>query len=385
MKKITILGRGNAGCLTALHYSYYGRHNKDVSIELLYDPNIPPEKVGQATILDPPQLLWNALGIDWYNNPIQATPKFGVLYENWGKKNDKFFHPFGFDSVGLHYDPAKLQETILKSKSFDVQEKHIDSYGEVDSDFIFDCRGRRITNWEDYKMLKSPLNAVLLGKGKSKECDINWTRAVATPDGWAFVIPNTTKTTSYGYLYNDEITPIKEAAANFKKLFNLTEQGIYLNEKVDNLKFKSYVANKPIIDDRIILGGNRLFFLEPLEASAIQAYLFWARMVWGWMIDKKVTSTTVVQHFHRNVEETQNFILWHYLYGSKYDTPFWKAARKFKINDPNFNRVLAIAKSSLMIELRNLPKNIPDLAYGQWKPWNLKYWYEGMTKEMNVE
>ena len=329
--KITILGRGNAGCLTALHYSYYARHKKNISVELLYDSNIPPEKVGQATLLELPQLLWSALGINWYDNPINATPKFGILYENWGKKNDKFFHPFNFSSVGLHYNPAKLQDTILKSKYFKVQEKHINNYDEIDSDFIFDCRGRHITNWNDYNILINPLNAVLLGEGKSKASDINWTRAVATPDGWTFVIPNTTQTTSYGYLYNDKITPINEAATNFKKLFNLAEQGIYLNEKVDNFKFKNYAAKKPIIDDRIILSGNRLFFLEPLESTAIAAYLKWARSTWDWIIDKKVTPEFITNEVHTYINQIQNFILWHYSYGSKYNTPFWEAAKNLKL------------------------------------------------------
>ena len=373
MKKITILGRGNAGCLTALHYGHYARHQKNISVELLYDSNIPPEKVGQATLLDPPGLLWNALGADWYNNPIQATPKFGILYENWGKKNDKVFHPFPFNTVALHYSPVKLQDTILKSKYFKVQEKHINNYDEIDSDFIFDCRGRRITNWNDYTRLANPLNAVLLGRGDSKACDINWTRTVATPDGWTFVIPNTTKTTSYGYLYNDKITSRKKASANFKKLFSLATQG-------KNLKFENYVAKKPIIDNRIILGGNRLFFLEPLEATAIESYLYWARLSWDWIINKKVTSTLIVSKFHQYVKQIQNFIMWHYMYGSKYDTPFWKAARKFKIKDPIFNRTLAYAKRSSMIELRDTELEFHDVLYGQWRPWNFKYWYEGMTK-----
>ena len=378
--KITILGRGNAGCLTALHYAYYARKRKDISIELLYDPNIPPEKVGQATLLEPPKLLWAALGINWYDNPIHATPKFGILYENWGKKNHKFIHPFALNLVALHYAPAKLQDTILKSKYFKVKEKHVDNYDEIDSDFIFDCRGRHITNWEDYTMLDNPLNAVLLGEGKSKDCDINWTRAVATPDGWTFVIPNTTNTTSYGYLYNDKITPIKKAAANFKKLFNLAKQGIYLNEKVDNFKFKNYVCKKPIIDNRIILSGNRLFFLEPLESTAIASYLKWARFTWDWIIDKKVTPEVITNQFHTYVNQVQNFILWHYMYGSKYNTPFWKAAKKFKIKDPLFDRTLAYAKRSSMIELLDQEVGLNNELYAQWGPYNFKCWQDGVTK-----
>jgi len=378
--KITILGRGNAGCLTALHYAYYTRKRKDISIELLYDPNIPPEKVGQATLLEPPQLLWAALGINWYDNPINATPKFGILYENWGKKNDKVFHPFSLYSAGLQYNPAKLQDIILKSKYFKVIKKSINNYEQIDSDYIFDCRGRHITNWEDYTMLDNPLNAVLLGEGKSKDCDINWTRAVATPDGWTFVIPNTTNTTSYGYLYNDKITPINEAATNFKKLFNLAEQGIYLNEKVDNFKFKNYVAKQPIIDNRIILSGNRLFFLEPLESTAIASYLHWARSTWDWIIEKKITPEVITNQFHNYVNQIQNFIMWHYSYGSKYNTPFWKAAKKLKIKDPLFNKILNEAKLSPMIELLDSNvTNAPDI-YGQWHKWNFKCWYNGMTK-----
>ena len=378
--KITILGRGNAGCLTALHYAYYARNRTDVSVELLYDPNIPPEKVGQATLLEPPKLLWEALGINWYNNPIQATPKFGILYENWGKKNHKFIHPFPFNAVGLHYNPAKLQETILKSKYFNVKEKHVDNYDEIDSDFIFDCRGRHITNWNDYKKLNSPLNAVLVGEGKSKECDINWTRAVATPDGWTFVIPNTTQTTSYGYLYNDKITSVKKASANFKKLFNLAEQGIYLNEKVDNFKFKQYVAKTPIIEDRIILGGNRLFFLEPLESTAIASYLEWARFTWDWIINKKVTPKLITNKFHAYVNQIQNFITWHYSYGSKYDTPFWDNAKKLKIKDSLFYKILEEVKTSPVVELLTAEINSTLPVYGQWHKWNFKCWQDGMTK-----
>ena len=148
--KITVLGRGNAGCLTALYYSYYTRNQKDIHIELIHDPDIPPEKVGQATVLEPPGLLWKALGINWYDNPIDATPKLGILYENWGKKNHKFFHPFPLNDITLHYTPSKLQDVILESEYFNVEEKHINDYNQIDSDFIFDCRGRHTNKQDDY-------------------------------------------------------------------------------------------------------------------------------------------------------------------------------------------------------------------------------------------
>jgi len=296
-----------------------------------------------------------------------------------GDKEKSFASPFPLHNVGLQYDPAKLQEVILKSGYFTVQEKHIDNYDEIDSDFIFDCRGKP-SNWDDYEELTNPLNAVLLGEGESKDCNVNWTRAVATPDGWTFVIPNTTQTTSYGYLYNDEITSTEEASANFEKIFSLANQGIYLNEEVDNLKFKNYVAKKPIIDDRIILGGNRLFFLEPLESTAVEAYSFWLRKTFDWIIHKATTPASISQEIITYTHQIQNYIMWHYMYGSKYDTPFWESTKNLVINDPVFIDFLTYAKQHSMTDLLDTTSSTFNDRYGQWGLWNFKHWNDGMME-----
>ena len=70
--KISIVGAGNAGCFTALHFGWHILSNKydNVELELIYDPDISPEPVGQATVLEPPDLLWAATGFNWYKNPI---------------------------------------------------------------------------------------------------------------------------------------------------------------------------------------------------------------------------------------------------------------------------------------------------------------------------
>lgn len=368
--KITVIGRGNAGCLTALHYGYYTRNRKDISVELIYNPNRPPEKVGQGSLVELPKVLWNTLGINWNANSVDATPKFGVLYENWGKKNEKVFHPFPMDHSAIHYSPNKLQDAILKSGYFSVKEEDIVDYNQIDSDYIFDCGGRP-DSLEDYKELENPVNAVVLAQDSKRDMYQNWTRAVATPDGWCFVIPNTSDTTSYGYLYNHHITSNKNAKENFEQLFEI--------EAGEQFQFTQYVAKNPIIDDRIILNGNKLFFLEPLEATAIESYLYWLRMVWDWNIEGIVTPTQITNKFHRYVTQVNNFITWHYMYGSKYDTPFWKAAGKLKFEDPIFDSNLAQAKQHSMVELLSEEQIDAGYGYGQWQPWNLKCWYEGMT------
>ena len=365
--KITILGRGNAGCLTALHYGHHTKKVSDIEVELIYDKNIPTEIVGQGTLLDPPTLLWESLKLDWCNNPIQATPKTGILYENWGKKNEKIFHPFPFDRTALHFSPDKLQDTILKSNLFAVKEGHVDSYDELDSDYIFDCRGSP-TNFDDYRELKNPLNAVLLGMKNEVDVSQFWTRTVATPDGWCFVIPNTTSTTSYGYLYNRDITTKEEASKNFKDLFGV--------DFTKEIKFKKYVANNPIIDNRIILGGNRLYFIEPLEATSITANIEWATYIYDWILLKQSNADLAGKRIKEFILQLESFILWHYQFGSKYDTPFWDYAKTLTIEDPEFYRVL---KHTLDVGDDWFSDENNQIKYGQWKPWNFKYWHEGVV------
>ena len=54
-RKIVVVGAGNGGCLTALHLAWYS--SDDVEIELIYNPDIPPESVGQATTLAIPGIV----------------------------------------------------------------------------------------------------------------------------------------------------------------------------------------------------------------------------------------------------------------------------------------------------------------------------------------
>ena len=88
--KIAIVGAGNAGCITALHFYKHLRDSGDLEkfeITMYHSPdNHPIEKVGQGTTLTIPQLIADTLNMNWHNNPIGATFKSGILYEGWGKK-----------------------------------------------------------------------------------------------------------------------------------------------------------------------------------------------------------------------------------------------------------------------------------------------------------
>ena len=206
--------------------------------------------------------MWAATGLNWYNNPMHATFKSGILYEGWGKKNDKVFHDFPLDSMAMHFCPWEMQRYVLESGLFKVTEGEVDPK-DIDADYVFDCRGKP-KDFSDYEELINPTNACILGSPKWNTTEALWSRHVATPDGWTFVIPTHTTSPSndycVGYCYNSNITSKEDAEKNMLEMFDV--------EIIKHVSYNNYVAKEPIVDGRIFKNGNRLFFLEPLESSS---------------------------------------------------------------------------------------------------------------------
>ena len=386
--KIVIIGGGSAGVWTALHYAFGTRKDKDIEVELIHDPGIDTAAVGQGSTLDVVQLLHQACGTDWYHNEIRATPKLGILYENFSKKNKNIFHSFDLNVIAIQVDPKYLQKYILNSGLFAVKEENVTDIDTVDADVIFDCRGNTKKNDIEYESMYCPVNSVLLAVGPSPDNPQLWSRHVATPDGWTFVIPNTTDTTSYGYLYNKDITPMETAKTNFSELFGKE----FPNEmKTVNLPFESYIAKEPIRIDshgrKIILNGNRLSFLEPMEATAIGFYLTVCRMTFNWSINQlsNLSMEEIIYYIKRYNYELYTFILWHYIRGSVYDTPFWRSAQAettaiFEHPNENFQDLVENAKSADYADLRDPTQGLNPTPYGQWPLFSIKLWYDKYIK-----
>ena len=371
--KISIVGGGNAGCFTALYLAWHCRKRHEV--ELIYDPSKPPERVGQASLLNQPALLFAATGFNWYHNPIHATFKTGILYEGWGKKNAEVFHAFPSQTVAMHYCPWELQQHILKCGLFKVTEGDVDPK-DVDADYVFDCRGKP-KDYSQYTEVKNPTNACILGKPSWNTGEADWSRHVATPDGWTFVIPTHPSSPSndycVGYCYNSSISSKEDAERNFLDQFDV--------EVTKHINYKNYVA-KDIISDRIVLNGNRLFFLEPLESSSIQAYTYNVTQ-FKYFMEGTLTYERYRSNVLNYIKQLQNFVLWHYHFGSKYDTPFWDYAKTLSIEDKDFDEFLEYSKSANKYDI--MPKQLggatkDSAAYGQWPPLSFKVWYDGMTK-----
>jgi len=278
--------------------------------------------------------------------------------------------------MAMHYCPWEMQKHVLNSGLFKVIEGEVDPK-DIDADYVFDCRGKP-EDYSDYDELVNPTNAAILAKPKWNTTEAFWSRHIATPDGWTFVIPTHSESPSHdycvGYCYNGNITSKEDAETNLLNMFDV--------EVKKHLRFKNYVAKNPIVDDRIFLNGNRLFFLEPLESSSVQAYIECARYFVDYIITQKETIKQAAYSAKKYIRQLQNFVLWHYQFGSKYNTPFWDYATKLSYKDETFDAMVEYCKETANRDI--LPKSYGGVTsdasqYGQWPANSFKVWYEGMT------
>ena len=334
-KKIAIIGAGNAGCITALELLANQRKNT-CEITIFHNPASPIENVGQGSLPAFTEILSEVLKYDWYNNPINATIKTGILYQGWGKKQFDLFHPFPMGNVAAHYSPHKLSKAILESGLVTVKEIDIvNPEKEIDATAIFDCRGKHNRPKENYDTLISPINSVLLSKRIKlpKDNHLLYTTALATANGWMFIIPGTSMI-YYGYLYNNNITSYLEASEDF--IYNYNIPSI-----TEHFTFENYVAKNMFVNERTILQGNAYGFIEPLEATAVNFYQDLCSKASEVIFnneDKQEINTRVKSM----MSQIETFLLWHYQFGSKYNTPFWDYAKSLPFNpDEQFKYIMS--------------------------------------------
>ena len=105
--RVVIVGGGTAGWMVAAAMSRYFDDGRR-SIVLVESDAIGTVGVGEATI--PPIRNFNAmLGIEEneFLRETRGTFKLGIEFVNWGRRGDRYFHPFGeyghdFHGIGFH-------------------------------------------------------------------------------------------------------------------------------------------------------------------------------------------------------------------------------------------------------------------------------------------
>jgi hypothetical protein len=372
-KKLSIIGRGTAGCYAASHFAA----NSDLELELYYDPDTKVQTVGESGNVLLPKALQRNLGINYENmSQIDATLKLGITKLHWndGKKYVNWFPP---GTTSYHFYAYGLQNLILDrlKDRMKIIPARVDAK-DIDSDFIMDCSGKP-AEYDDFHYLSErddsvPVNAVYVTECPWNTPKYNTTHAVARPYGWVFAVPLANRL-SVGYLYNRNINTLDEVKEDVKEVFR--ELDVVPSERTQAFNFDNYYR-KQNFDGRICYNGNRSFFLEPLEATSIWTMNYIQHAAHGvWLKDMPIDKAN--QDYQEKMKQIETCIMFHYFTGSEFDTEFWRFAKdrgerhmKRMLKNSKFQYAL---KDILSIDLKSVKQEMLDKSYGIW---NLVMWAE---------
>lgn len=321
-KRLSIIGKGTAGCYGVIHFLKY----TDWEIDWYYDPKIKTQPVGEGSTLDFPRDLDFLINFNTDElEKIKGTPKAGIKKINWGIGNT-FTHTFPAGSVGYHFSAVYLQElihaTLLKEPKVRIIETNIE-HDSIDSDFILDCSGAPACLDSYVKTDSIPVNSVHVTQCYWNAPRFFYTLTIARPYGWVFGIPLLDRC-SIGYMYNNNFNDLEQIKDDTKEV--LKELNLISSDNVNSFSFKNYYK-KQNYNGRVAYNGNASFFLEPLEATSInfmnqnqrRAFDYW---------NKYRSEENVNIDYTNEILEIEKVIMLHYAAGSIYDTDFWKFAKE---------------------------------------------------------
>ncbi len=387
LRKIAVIGRGTAGCLAAASITRMHPH-RDHELHHIYDSRIPVIGVGEGSWPSLVQELQDLTKLPHgtVQQRIKGTRKYGVAFEGWGLCNKHFTHYFmpRDESYAYHLSADLMGEMLHESTNArHIDDKvlnitKVDGGAEVEFegqrseryDLVFDARGfpRELEPERHIDISFIPTNTAIIRRcpaiiNDEKDAPVRrhtYTRAVARPYGWVFVIPLTAHT-SYGYIFNRDISDIAEVESDFDEL--LETDGVSEFEKRAVIRFPNFI-HRQMYDGVVARVGNAAAFMEPLEATAIVS----AQLQIGMVIQTRLNRS--VEYLERDAPVVNRFLVktmlcyglfvgWHYSCGSVYDSEFWRYARDHvwpkhrKAVDPNLVDCDAIQKFDEMIDLIN--------------------------------
>ena len=389
MRKIAVVGRGTAGSLAAASVS---RLHPDPDHELhhIYDSRIPVIGVGEGSWPSLVQELHRLTNLphEIVQQRLKGTRKYGVAFEGWGRRHRDFTHYFTPQQVSYAYHlSADMMEALLResTRAHRIDAKvlkitRVEGGAEVAFeaqapqryDLVFDARGfpRDLHPDRHIDIAFIPTNtavirrcpAVVEAPTDGPVVQPTYTRAVARPHGWIFVIPLTVHT-SYGYIFNGDLSTLADVESDFDAF--LETDGVSEFEQRAVIRFPNFVHRR-MYDGAVARIGNAAAFIEPLEATAIVS----AQLQVGMVLNIRLNRA--IEHLERDAPVVNRFLInnmlcyslfvgWHYSCGSMYDSEFWRRARdriwpRFrKAADPAAVDCAALSKFDDMIELLNRP------------------------------
>ena len=389
LRKIAVVGRGTAGSLAAASVTRL-HPDSDHELHHIYDSRIPAIGVGEGSWPGLVQQLQQLTDLphETVQHRLQGTRKYGIEFEGWGRRDRDFTHYFSPQQVSYAYHlSADLLADLLHEST---HARHIDAKvlgitriergAQVEFedlaperyDLVFDARGFPSEIHPDRHIGISfiPTNTAVIRRCPAlieEEQDgpvlqHTYTRSVARPHGWIFVIPLTIHT-SYGYVFNCDVSSLEEVESDFDAF--LETDGVSEFEQRAVIQFPNFV-HRQIYDGAVARIGNAAAFMEPLEATAIVS----AQLQIGMVLQTRLNRPAA--HLPRDAPVVNRFLVnnmlcyglfvgWHYSCGSKYDSPFWRHARERAwprhraVADPEAVDCAALSRFDEMIELLDRP------------------------------
>jgi tryptophan halogenase len=347
--KIAVIGGGTTGFIAAAHLT---RRVPEAELLHVFDSNIPTIGVGEGTT--PRFPLWfeevTGLGFPDLVARCGATLKKGTLFHGWGRDGADFlnrFHPTRL--IGYHFDATDVVRVLgehVRAERIDARVEEVNTSAEgvrvrFSDDathlchYVFDARGFPRGTERDGG---TPEDLVQLDWVPTCRAILRWlppgslsgsTRASARPHGWIFQIP-LRHATSCGYIFNSRISSDAEIEADFTAF--LQQEGIPTWTHRGTIDFPNFLR-RTMFDGRVFRVGNAASFLEPLEATAIGTTIVQVRAAAHWIAEHGGDSNAdelddfngaLIAYICRN----SLFVAWHYACGSRWDTPFWRYARR---------------------------------------------------------
>jgi len=344
--RVAIVGGGTAGFMAAVHLS---RTFPSMDVVMILDPRIPTIGVGEGTTPGFSAWLTDVSGASFeeLQASVRVTVKRGVQFEQWGRENPIYTHAFvPADRTGLHLSASQIVVFLRRFVPGEIIEGHvlgidgepnravitIENRPDVVADVAIDARGfPRVLSDEHIRLSWIPTDAALVTRAP-RVTRLEWTRAVARPHGWIFVI-GLTDDTAYGYIYGRQSASLEEVRDDFEKF--LTSEGVVEHSEPRRIEFPNFVCKAPY-QQRVLKIGNAASFIEPLEATSIALTRYELDFLTAWLRAFEATGgSTIVNHLvdelNRQIVElileVALFIGWHYAEGSVFDTTFWREAK----------------------------------------------------------
>ncbi len=389
LRKIAVVGRGTAGALAAASVTCL-HPDSDHELHHIYDSRIPAIGVGEGSWPSLVQQLQQLTGLphDTVQQRLRGTRKYGLAFEGWGLRNQDFTHYFmpKKASYAYHLSADLLADLLHES----TQARHVDAkvlnisrvadgaqvqfegLAPEHYDLVFDARGfpGELNPDHHIDIPFIPTNtavirrcpAIIREERGKPALTHTYTRAVARPHGWVFIIPLTAHT-SYGYIFNRGISSLADVESDFDEF--LETDGVSKFEQRAVIRFPNYVHRR-IYDGAVARIGNAAAFMEPLEATAIVSAQLQVGMILHIRLNRSVENlerdAPVVNRFLiDNMLRYGLFVGWHYSCGSSYDSEFWRHARDHawpqfrKATAPEVVDCSALRKFDEMIERMNQP------------------------------